>query len=109
MPAPPVADREGLVQGLGARAREDRRPAGLHDGFAGGLVDDVQPDPPELADVAEAELPAVVEGDHQADVRIQRSHRDGTTKSWPVILRWIVRIAPPLSSTTSCLPRRRRQ
>src|SRR5258706_16167309 len=30
----------------------------------------------------------------------------GTTKSWPVILRWIVRNAPPPSETTSCLPRR---
>ncbi len=30
----------------------------------------------------------------------------GTTKIWPVIFRWIVRAASPLSSTTICLPRR---
>ena len=30
----------------------------------------------------------------------------GTTKSWPVILRWTVRIASPERSITSCLPRR---
>src|SRR6185369_6228037 len=29
----------------------------------------------------------------------------GTTKSWPVILRWIVRNEPPSRETTSCLPR----
>src|SRR3990172_1646970 len=35
-----------------------------------------------------------------------RGRAAGTTKSWPVILRWIVRIAGPDSSMTSCLPRR---
>ena len=30
----------------------------------------------------------------------------GTTNSWPVILRWTVRKAPPERSTISCLPRR---
>src|SRR5258706_2524258 len=30
----------------------------------------------------------------------------GTTNSWPVIFRWIVRNAPPDSSTTSCFARR---
>ena len=62
-PLPEDAEREPVVQRLGADVVERV------------VVGRVQPDAPELADVAEAQLAAVVERQREALVRIQRAGR----------------------------------
>ena len=74
-PAPEVAHRERRVERLRAERREDRRPADLGDELAGHRVAPVQPDPPELADVAEAQLAAVGQLEDEPDVRVLRRRR----------------------------------
>ena len=71
-PLPKQAEREGVVKGLRARAREDRRAAQFFDGLSGLAVDGIQPDLAELPDVPEPEVAPVAERHHEADVRIER-------------------------------------
>jgi hypothetical protein len=56
-------------------------------GRPGGQVAAIEADPPELAHVAETQLTAVGQCQHQMNVAILRVPA-GTTNSWPVILRW---------------------
>ena len=88
----------------------------------------IQPHPPELAHVAEADFAAVGQRQHDVDVAILGVPA-ATTNSWPVILRWTVgplasgargprgpagsagrsrgpRVAAGPSQTRSCFPRR---
>ena len=71
-PAPKGTDGEGILEGLRTGPGEDRRPTGLMNRLARCGIEVVEADSPELADIAETELPAVVEGDDQADVTVER-------------------------------------
>ena len=71
-PPPEIADRERLLERLRSDTREDGRAAHGVDELAGHRIAAVQPDPPEFADVAEADLAAIGEFQDQAHVRIHR-------------------------------------
>ena len=75
--APEVTHGEGRIERLRSERREDRRPADLGDQVAAQRVAAVQPDPAELADVAEPELPAVGQLEDQPDIRVLRAVRPG--------------------------------
>ena len=105
-PAPEVAEGERVVERFGAGSGEDRRAAGFVNGLTGGR------------DRRCRRRSARTCGCRGSAARVRRrsattrrtygSSGDdaGTTKSCPVILRWIVMTAPPDSPITSCLPRR---
>ena len=76
-PAPEVTHGEGRIERLRSERREDRRPADLGDQVAAQRIAAVQPDPAELADVAEPELPAVGQLEDQPDIRVLRAVRPG--------------------------------
>ena len=65
-----LAHREGLVKRLRTERREDRSPADLGHELARHRVAPVQSDLPELADVAEADLPPVGQLQDEPYVRI---------------------------------------
>ena len=69
-PASEVADRERRVERLGPERREDRAAADLGHQLAGHRVAAVEPDLPELADVAEAHLAAVGQLEDEPHVRV---------------------------------------
>ena len=71
-PATECPHVEGGVERLRSERREHRRPADLGDELARDGVAPVQPDPAELADVAEADLAAIGQLEDEPDVRILR-------------------------------------
>ncbi len=69
-PDPERAQGERVVERLRAVPGEDRRAAGLGDQLAAERVAGVEPDPTELADVAEAELATVGQLEDEPDVGV---------------------------------------
>src|SRR5207247_7990409 len=70
-----VAERERGIEGLGAETAERRQAVDLATQLARYGVTTIQPDPTELPDVAEAQLAAVVELEHEPDVGILARRR----------------------------------
>src|SRR5207237_2213849 len=60
-----IAERERGVEGLGSEAAECREAVELATQLARGWIATVQAEPAELPDVAEAQLPPVVELEHE--------------------------------------------